>query len=87
MREIEEQLIQSRGKSISSVIKDMRQRYLESILHSGGVQIIACIPAYKEEKSIASVILKTREHVDLVVVCDDGSDDMTGDIAETFGCY
>lgn len=47
--------------------------------------IIAAIPAYNEEKTIASVIVLTQKHVDRVIVCDDGSTDMTGKIAEKLG--
>jgi glycosyltransferase involved in cell wall biosynthesis len=47
--------------------------------------VVACIPAYNEEKSIASVVLKTLQHVDRVIVCDDGSIDMTSEIAEKLG--
>ncbi len=42
--------------------------------------IVACIPAYNEEKTIASVIVKAMKHVDKVMVCDDGSTDLTGEI-------
>jgi len=47
--------------------------------------IVAGIPAYNEEKTIAKVILLAQKHVDTVVVCDDGSQDMTGDIAQRLG--
>ena len=47
--------------------------------------IIAGIPAYNEEKTIAKVILLAQKHVDAVVVCDDGSQDLTADIAEKLG--
>lgn len=47
--------------------------------------IIACIPAFKEEASIAKVIVKALRHVDKVIVCDDGSPDMTAEIAERLG--
>ncbi|MEM0505895.1 MAG: glycosyltransferase family 2 protein [Thermosphaera sp.] len=47
--------------------------------------IIACIPAYNEEKTIAKVILRTKKHVDKIIVCDDGSTDMTAEIAEALG--
>jgi glycosyltransferase involved in cell wall biosynthesis len=47
--------------------------------------IIAGIPAYNEEKTIAKVILLAQKHVDTVVVCDDGSQDLTADIAEKLG--
>ncbi len=47
--------------------------------------IVACIPAFNEEKNIAKVIMTTQEYVDKVVVCDDGSADMTSRIAEKLG--
>ena len=47
--------------------------------------IIACIPAYNEELTIAKVILKAKKHVDKVIVCDDGSTDMTSEIAKALG--
>jgi glycosyltransferase involved in cell wall biosynthesis len=47
--------------------------------------IIAGIPAYNEERTIASVILRTQKQVDAVVVCDDGSHDMTAEIAQRLG--
>jgi len=47
--------------------------------------IVACIPAYNEEKTIAKVISKARKYVDKVIVCDDGSTDMTAEIAKALG--
>lgn len=47
--------------------------------------IVVCIPAFEEERSIAKVIVKALKHVDKVIVCDDGSRDMTGEIAERLG--
>jgi glycosyltransferase involved in cell wall biosynthesis len=47
--------------------------------------VIACIPAYNEERTIAKVIIKTQKYVDKVIVCDDGSKDMTSEIAERLG--
>jgi glycosyltransferase involved in cell wall biosynthesis len=47
--------------------------------------IVAGIPAYNEEKTIAKVILLAQGYVDMVVVCDDGSQDMTADIAQKLG--
>ncbi len=43
--------------------------------------IVACIPAYNEEDTIAKIILLTKKYVDKVIVCDDGSTDLTGEIA------
>lgn len=47
--------------------------------------IVAGIPAYNEEKTIAKVILLAQKHVDVVIVCDDGSVDMTAEIAQRLG--
>jgi len=47
--------------------------------------VVAAIPAFNEEKTIAKVVLLARRHVDRVVVCDDGSRDMTAEIAEKLG--
>ena len=43
------------------------------------------IPAFNEEKNIAGIILKLKKISDDIIVCDDGSDDLTGEIAEKFG--
>ena len=47
--------------------------------------VVACIPAFNEEGSIAGVVVQARKYVDRVVVCDDGSVDLTGAIAEGLG--
>jgi len=47
--------------------------------------VIACIPAYNEERTIARIVLTAQKYVDRVIVCDDGSTDMTGEIAERLG--
>ena len=44
--------------------------------------IIAGIPAYDEEETIAKMILEANRYVDKVIICDDGSTDMTAGIAE-----
>ena len=43
------------------------------------------IPAYNEEKTIAKVVLNAQQHAHVVVVCDDGSSDLTAEIAERMG--
>lgn len=50
-----------------------------------GIKAVAIIPAHNEEKTIAKVILQTMRFVDSVLVCDDGSTDMTPMIAKAVG--
>jgi len=50
-------------------------------------RVIACIPAYNEEKSIAKIVLLAQKFVDKVVVVDDGSEDLTGEIARRLGAF
>jgi hypothetical protein len=48
---------------------------------AAGKRVVAVIPAYNEDRFIGSVVLKTRDHVDEVIVVDDGSVDRTAAIA------
>lgn len=48
-------------------------------------KIIAVVPAYNEERFIGSVVLRVKQHVDCVLVIDDGSTDCTTQIAEDAG--
>jgi len=48
-------------------------------------KLAAVIPAYNEELAIGSVVLKTLEQVDRVIVVDDGSTDATAQIAKAAG--
>jgi glycosyltransferase involved in cell wall biosynthesis len=47
--------------------------------------VVVGIPAFNEEKTIAKVILRAQTHADRIVVCDDGSTDLTGEIARRLG--
>jgi glycosyltransferase involved in cell wall biosynthesis len=47
--------------------------------------LYAVLPAYNEELVIGSVILRTRQYVDRVIVVDDGSSDRTTEIARLAG--
>ena len=38
--------------------------------------VVALVPAYNEEHYVASVLVRLREYVDRVIVCDDGSVDL-----------
>jgi len=42
------------------------------------LRIIACIPAFNEEKHIGPIVLRALEYFDQVILCDDGSTDLTG---------
>lgn len=48
-------------------------------------QLVAVIPAYNEELTIGTVVLRTRQHVDHVIVVDDGSNDRTASVATLAG--
>ena len=49
------------------------------------MKIIIGIPAFNEERNIASIITKLRNISDTIVVCNDGSSDLTSEIAERMG--
>ena len=48
-------------------------------------RIVAAIPCFNEERSIGSVVLKTKRHVGRVIVIDDGSTDATAEVAAEAG--
>ena len=43
------------------------------------------IPAYNEEKNIASIIVKLKKIAQKIIVCNDGSTELTGEIAQKLG--
>jgi glycosyltransferase involved in cell wall biosynthesis len=47
--------------------------------------VVVGIPAFNEEKTIARIVLEAQRYADRVVVCDDGSTDMTAEIARRLG--
>ena len=49
------------------------------------MDITVGIPAYNEEKNIASIIVKLKKIANKIIVCNDGSTDLTGEIAEKLG--
>jgi glycosyltransferase involved in cell wall biosynthesis len=54
-------------------------------LSKPGPLVVAAIPAFNEERMIAKLVLEAQKHVDVVLVCDDGSTDSTAEIAERMG--
>jgi glycosyltransferase involved in cell wall biosynthesis len=51
----------------------------------GSLRVVAVLPAYNLEKSIASIVERTRPFVDAVLVVADGSKDRTGEAARAAG--
>jgi len=47
--------------------------------------IVAAVPAYNEEKTIAKIVIRASRQADKVLVVDDGSSDATAEIAEKLG--
>ena len=49
------------------------------------MNLVIGIPAYNEEKNIASIITKLKRITETIIVCDDGSSDLTSAISENLG--
>ena len=58
---------------------------VEPSFESSRDRILAVIPAYNEERFIGSVVLQTLQHASTVIVVDDGSTDLTAQIAQSAG--
>ncbi len=48
-------------------------------------KIVAVLPAFNEEVALGSIILRSKQHVDEVIVVDDGSTDNTVKVAQLAG--
>lgn len=49
------------------------------------LEIVVGLPAYNEEKNIAAIILELEKIASKIIICNDGSSDSTGKIAEKMG--
>jgi len=49
------------------------------------LKIIAGVPAYNEEKRIAAIVTKLKDVVDGIIICNDGSSDLTSQIVKGLG--
>ena len=49
------------------------------------MKIIIGIPAFNEEKNIGAIIVQLKKKYDHILICDDGSSDMTETIASSLG--
>ena len=47
--------------------------------------IVLGIPAYNEEEKLGQIIQESKNYVNKIIVCDDGSTDHTSDVAKSFG--
>jgi len=73
------------GFKISEVSITLQKRQIGISIWDSPIKVLAAMPAYNEEKSIAKTILAAQRHVDCVLVVDDGSTDATGQIAKKLG--
>lgn len=66
---------------------DMRDPLLDDmeISRADNPFVVVGIPAFNEEKTIGHLVLEAKDYADEVIVCDDGSSDFTGRIAEGLG--
>lgn len=51
------------------------------------MKVIVGIPAFNEEKNIGSIVAKLSQKYAKIIVCDDGSSDMTSTIASSMGAH
>jgi len=49
------------------------------------MKIVIGIPAFNEEENIAAIVIRLKKIYQYVIVCDDGSNDLTAEIAEELG--
>ena len=49
------------------------------------MKIVIGIPAFNEEENIGKIIVKLEKIADEIIVCDDGSNDLTGKISKKMG--
>ena len=50
-----------------------------------GMKIVIGIPAFNEEKNIGAILIKLKNISKDIIVCDDGSNDLTAEIAKELG--
>lgn len=63
----------------------IKSNYLHIWLLKKTTLRLACIPAYNEESHIENLVKSASNHVDSVIVCDDGSTDNTASVAKKAG--
>jgi glycosyltransferase involved in cell wall biosynthesis len=73
------------GLKISEVSITLQKQNIERSLWNFPIKVLAAMPAYNEEKFVAKTILAAQQHVDCVLVVDDGSTDATCEISRKMG--
>ncbi|MDP2729848.1 MAG: glycosyltransferase family 2 protein [Dehalococcoidales bacterium] len=58
---------------------------MEQSTKQDSARVAAAIPAFNEEEYIGTIVLKTRQYVNEVIVVDDGSTDQTAKVARLAG--
>ena len=66
-------------------IEDTRILLDQAVVSGTSPFVVVGIPAFNEEHSIARIIIEAQKFADAVIVCDDGSTDLTAKIAERLG--
>jgi glycosyltransferase involved in cell wall biosynthesis len=69
--------------SSSLKIQPIQVKDIDDTLAEKG--LCAVLPAYNEELVIGSVVLRTKQYVNRVIVVDDGSSDLTAEVAKLAG--
>jgi hypothetical protein len=75
----------SGGRNMEEIREDHTPCLQEEEASLSKLAVIAGIPAFNAEKTITRVVLEAQKHVHVVLVCDDGSSDLTGQIATQLG--
>lgn len=64
---------------------DIRASSADDRRKDGDIKVIVGIPAYNEEVAIGSIVLRSLQYTDMVIVIDDGSKDKTAEVAKLAG--
>ncbi|MFW6041326.1 MAG: glycosyltransferase family 2 protein, partial [Thermoplasmatota archaeon] len=72
-------------EKVSTKVVEDSVNHVSNDIESNNTDAVVGIPAYNEENTIVSVVLKALRYVDDVVVVDDGSSDETAELAEEAG--
>jgi glycosyltransferase involved in cell wall biosynthesis len=66
-------------------LSDTKRFAVEGVFAEVKPFVVVGIPAFNEERTIARVVLEAKKYASAVIVCDDGSSDLTAEIADRLG--